>query len=77
MHVIFYMQNQDQAKIRNIGVSKTSDHIQIKIKMPTPSGEPPTPHQSPQSGLKGHDVFCTFKIKVECQNFEYIYIKDQ
>ena len=29
-----HLQNQDRAKIRIMGVSKTSDYIQIKIKMP-------------------------------------------
>ena len=30
-----------RAKILNMGVSKTSDYIQIKIKMPNPIEEPP------------------------------------
>ena len=29
-------QNQDRAKIWNMNISKTSDHIQIKFNMPTP-----------------------------------------
>ena len=31
----------------------------------------------PQSGLKGHGCFCTFKIKVESQNLDHGCIKDQ
>ena len=35
--IFFAPSNFKRAKIRNIGVSKTPDHIQIKIKMPTSS----------------------------------------
>ena len=39
--------SRDGAKIWNIGVPKTSDHIQIKIKMPNPSQEPPASSKAP------------------------------
>ena len=60
-----------------MGVSKTSDHIQIKIKMPNPSQQPPASSKTPNEDLKDMDVLCTFKIKKERQNLEYGYIKDQ
>ena len=33
--------SRQRAKIINVGVSKTTDHIQTKIKMPNPSQKPP------------------------------------
>ena len=60
------LQNQDKrAKIRNMGISKISDHIKIKIKMPNPSQEPPASSKAPNEDLKDMDVLCTFKIKIE------------
>ena len=58
-------------------VSKTSDYIQIKIKMPNPSQEPPVSLKAPNEYLKYIDVLCTFKIRIESQNFYHRYIKDQ
>ena len=46
-------------------MSKTSDHIQIKIKMPNPSQEPPASSKAPNDDLKDMDVLYTFKIKIE------------
>ena len=60
-----------------MGVSKTSDHIQIKIKMPNPSQERPASSKAPNEDLKDMDVLCTFKIKIESQNLDHGYIKDQ
>ena len=48
-----------------MGVSKTSDHIQIKIKIPNPSQEPPASSKALNEDLKDMDVLCTFKIKIE------------
>ena len=53
-----------------MGVSKTSDHIQIKIKMPNPSQEPLASSTSPKWGLKEMNVLCTLKIKIESNNSE-------
>ena len=58
-------------KIRNIGVSKTSDHILIKIKMPKPSQEPPASSKAPGEDLKDMVVLCTFKIKRERDQIWY------
>merc|ERR1712081_10946 len=43
--------------------TKTSDHIQINIRMPNPSQEPPASFKAPNEDLKDMDVLCTFKIK--------------
>ena len=51
-----------------MGVSKTSDHIQIKIKMANPSQEPPAPSKAPNEDLKDMDVLCIIKIKVKMLN---------
>ena len=57
-------------------VSKTSDHIQIKIKMQNPSQEPPAQNKAPNQDLKDMDVLCTLTIKIESQNSEQGCIKD-
>ena len=69
-------QSREKAKIQNWGVSKTSDKIQIKIKMPNPSQEPPASSKAPNEDLKDIDVLCTSKIPIASQNYEYGYIKD-
>ena len=58
-------------------VSKTGDHIQIKIKMPNPSQEPPASSKAPNEDLKDMDILCTFKIKIESQNSKFVSTKDQ
>ena len=58
-------------------VSKTSDLIQIKIKMPNPSQEPLASFKAPNEDLKGRDDCLIFKIKVESQNSDHGHIKDQ
>ena len=55
--------------------SNTSDHIQIKIKMPNPSQEPPVSVKAQNQNIKDMDVLCTLKIKIECQNFKHLCIK--
>ena len=60
-----------------MGVSKTSDHIQMKIKMPNSNQEPPATSKAPNEDLKDMDVLCTFKYKIESQNSVHGYIKDQ
>ena len=44
-----------------MGESKTSDQIQIKIKVQKPKSGTFSPNQSPKSGLKGHG--CSFLIQ--------------
>ena len=60
-----------RAKIWNVDVSKTGDHIQIKIKMSNPSQEPLTPTKALNQDLKDMDILCTIKIKIESQNPEH------
>ena len=57
-----------QAKTWNISVSKASNHIQIKIKMPNPSQEPPVSSKAPNEDLKDMGVVHALKIKIESQN---------
>ena len=45
--------------------------------MPNPSQEPPAPIKVQNPDLKDMDDLCTFKIKIESQNSEHGYIKDQ
>ena len=59
----FTFKNQDRAKIQNIGLPKTSDHIQIKVMMPNSSQEPLASSKAPNQDLKDINVLCTFKIK--------------
>merc|ERR1712112_536571 len=57
-----------RAKIWIMDVPKTSDHIQIAIRMPNPSQEHPASSKAPNEDLKDMDVLCTFKFKIESQN---------
>merc|ERR1712081_41766 len=75
--MFFAPSKSERAKIRNIGVPKTSDHIQIKTKMPNPIQEPPASSKAPNQDLKDMDVLCTLKIKIKSQNLDHQYIKDQ
>ena len=68
-----YIESQN----RNMGVSKTIDHFQIKMKRPNPSQESPATSEFPSQDLKDIDVLCTFKIKIESQNLDHGCIKDQ
>ena len=40
-----------------MGMSKTSDYIQIKIKMPNPSQEPPSSSKASNEDIKDLDLF--------------------
>ena len=57
-------------------VSKTSDHIQIEIKMSNPSQKPPALNKAHNQDLKDMDDLCTFKIILDSQNSEHWLIKD-
>ena len=50
--------------------TKTSDHIQINIRVQNPRQEPPASSKVPYQDLKDMDVLCIFKIKIESQNLE-------
>ena len=47
--------SRKRAKIWNMVRSKTSDHIQIKIKMPKPSQEPPVSPKAQNYDLEDMD----------------------
>ena len=66
-----------RAKMWIRGVPKTINYIKIKIQMPNPSQEPSVSSKAPNKDLEDLDVLCTFKIKIESQNLENGYIKDQ
>merc|ERR1712081_46941 len=72
MDVLCTFKIKIESQIWNIGVPKTSDHIQINIRMPHPSQEPPASSKAPNEDLKDMDVLCTFKIKIESQNLKYM-----
>ena len=58
-------------------VSKTSDHIQIKIKMPNVSQEPLSSFKAQNLDLEDMDIPYTFNTKVESQNSDHGCLKDQ
>ena len=66
-----------ESKNQNMGVSRTSDSIQIKIKMTNPSQEPPPSSKAPPQDLCDMGVLCTFKIKMESKNSKHGCINDQ
>ena len=52
MDVLCIFKSKWTPKIRNMCISKTSDHSQIKIKIPNPSQEPPASSKAPNEDLK-------------------------
>ena len=64
------------SKFWKVVLSQPSDYIQIKIKLPSPSQEPPASSETPNQDSRDMDVLCYFKINIESQNFEYGCIKD-
>ena len=59
-----------------MAVSKTTDHIQIKIKMLNPSEDPPALTKAPHHDLKDMDVLCTLKFILDGKISEHWFIKD-
>ena len=74
---IIWISCKDRIAILTVGVSKTGDQIQIKIKMPNPSKEPPASSKAPNEDLKDMDVLCTLKIKIESLNLDHGFVKDK
>ena len=60
-----------------MGVPKTSDYIQIKIKRTNYSQESPASSKAQYLDLKDMDIPCTLKIKIDSQNWEHGCIKHQ
>ena len=76
MDVLCTFKIKIESQIWIIGISKTSDYIQIKIKMPNPSQESPASFKAPNDDLNDMDVLCTFNIKIGSQNLDLRCIKD-
>ena len=68
-----HFQNQERVEIWKMGLSKTSDYIRIKIKMPNPNWEPQASPIAPYEDLKDSDVLCAFKIKIETKFRTWMY----
>ena len=68
MDVLCIFKSKIKPKFRSL-VYKTSDHIQIKIKMPNPSQELPVTSKAPNGDLKDMHVLCTFETEIESQKF--------
>ena len=60
-----------------MGKLNTSYHFQINIRLENLSQEPPVSSKCPYQDLKDMDILCIFKIKIESQNSEYGWNKDQ
>ena len=58
-----HLQNQVRAKILIICVLKTSNHINIKIKITNSSQEPPVSSKAPNEDLRDLDVLCISKLR--------------
>ena len=71
MDVLCTLKIKIEGQNLDCGVSKISDHIQVKIKMPNPSQEPPMSSKASNEDLRDMDVLCTFKIKIESQYSEH------
>ena len=59
------------------GISKTCDHVQIKIKIRKPNQVPPVSSEAPNQDLKDMVVLCPFKVQKYCQKLEHWSIKGQ
>ena len=59
-----------------MGVPKTSDPIQINVRIQNPSQEPSESSKAPHQDFKDIDLLCTLETKIESQNLEYVWTKD-
>ena len=64
MNILRTFKSRLRVKIQIMDISKSSDRIQLKIKMPNPSQEPAASSKATNEDLNGMDVLCTFKIKI-------------
>ena len=69
-----HLHNQDREQKFGKWIYQTSDHVQIKIKVPNTSQEPPESSKAPNEDLKNMDFLCTFKIKIGNQNLNHLCI---
>ena len=56
--------------------TKTSDNIQINIRVQNHSHDHLASSKFPHQDLKDMDVFCNFKIEIESQKLDHGFIKD-
>ena len=59
------VKSRQGTKIWNMSVSKTTDYIQIKIKMSNSSQEPPASSKVLNQDFMDMNVLGTFKIKID------------
>ena len=69
--------SRKRAEIQIMGISKTSDHIQIMIKMSKASQEPPATSKALNQDFKDMNVLCTSKIKIKSRKSDHGWIIDQ
>ena len=69
--------SRERAKSCILVVSNTSDHIQIKTKMPNPSQEPPASFKAKNEDLKDMEILYTFKIVIKSPKSNHGCTKDQ
>ena len=62
MDVLCLSKSRHRFRIWDMGVSKTSDYIQVKIKMQNFSQEPAASSKVPNQHLKHMDALCTIKL---------------
>ena len=55
---------------------KTSNKLQIKIKVQNLTHEPPASSKALNEDLKDMDALCTLRIKIESQNLDHECIKE-
>ena len=66
-----------QTPVRNLQRPTKPQSGEMKIKMTNPSQDSLASSKAPNQDLKNMDVLCTFKMKIEGQNLNHRYIKDQ
>ena len=69
--------SRQRAKIWDMGISKTSDCIGIKIKIPNISQDPAASSKSPYQHLKNMDSLCTIKFNLDSQYLNHCWTNDQ
>ena len=77
MGVLCALKIKIEGQSLKLDCTKTSNYIQITIKMPSPGQETSMSSKAPNQDLKDMNDLCTFKIKKERKNLEYGCTKDQ
>ena len=77
MSVLCTFKMRIESKSLNMGVSKTSNHIQIRIMMHNSSQESLAYSKAPNQNIKDMDVLCNSNTHIESQKSKNCSIKDQ